>query len=133
MRDLLKKLDRIESATAIKALRSAALLSTTPAIKAMKLAIPVGKDTHRTYKGRLVAPGFAKRSIKRVAKIEKGKLVVRIGVKAEAFYAVQFVERGTRHMSARPWLQRTFESNQKNMERRFRDQLKRKIEKIARA
>jgi HK97 gp10 family phage protein len=132
MRELMMKLEQIDAAVAVKELRSAALQSTTPTLKKMKLAIPVGSDVHRTYMGRLVAPGFAKRSIKRSTKIEKGKIVVRIGVKREAFYAVSFLDPGTKKMSAHPWFKSVFEGNKSNIEGRFRDVLKKKIERIAR-
>ncbi len=75
-----------------------------------KFYIPRGDEPHRTYKGRLVAPGFSARSIQsRVVVSKQTKNVVGvIGVEREAFYAVSFVDRGTSRMAARPWLRNAF-------------------------
>lgn len=80
-----------------------------PKKKAQAL-IPVGIDAHKTYKGRLVAPGFAKRSIRVITKIARGGQMAYalLGVRAEAYYAVQYVELGTSKMAAHPWLRPAF-------------------------
>lgn len=64
----------------------------------------------KTYKGRLVTPGFTKRSIVRVVSLSKDKNSVRValGVRREAFYAIQFIEFGTSKIPKRPWLEPAF-------------------------
>jgi len=134
--ELEKKLEQIGGATAEKALRQAVMNASTPAFKAIKMAAPVGKRAHRTYKGRLVAPGFLRRNIVRRSRIHRGHnktwASVVIGVRDEAFYGVQFLERGTSKMAARPWLAKTFARYRPQMEQRLKEQLRRKIERIAR-
>ena len=132
-KELSRKLAELETATAAKALRSAAVLATTPALKEMKASVPVGDVAHRTYKGRLVAPGFLKRSIRRSSFIKNGVVNVVLGVRAEAFYGVQFVEQGTVKMEAQPWFVKSFTGKREEMERRMVEVLRKKIEKVARS
>jgi len=131
LRELEEKLKRLETATAVKALRSAALASTLPTVKEMKAAAPKGKGTHRTYKGRLVAPGFLSRSVKRVTRHRDGVLSVSIGVKAEAFYGVTFLDRGTKHIPAKKWFVSRFESNANSIVSLFKAKLADRIKKAA--
>lgn len=133
LKELSRKLAALGEKVGGKALRQATLNASTPALKAAKLAAPVGQVAHKTYKGRLVAPGFLKRSIKRKSYYKNGKAVAMIGVKAEAFYGVQFVEKGTKNISAKPWLVPAFVNNRDNMEQRLKDQIKKKIERLARS
>jgi len=142
------KLSKLERSVGIKTLRSAVFKSTTPVVRAMKSKIPVGSRAHRTYRKRLVAPGFSKRSIKRLTGkkyINQGKLSIAIGVKAEAFYAINFIDQGPHKVTKRgrrpvksytinqhPWFQSTFLANKNLMLRTFRSELQIAIEKAAR-
>lgn len=132
MKELSLKLAKLGQQLGTKTLRSAAVAATTPVMKEMKAAIPVGKVAHRTHKGRLVAPGFAKRSIKRRSSAKKGKVNVVIGVASEAFYAVQFVDRGTKKMSARNWFKKRFILATPGIEKNFTRLLRAKIKKAIR-
>lgn len=143
-RELSRKLAKLGQKTGGKVLRSSLIKSTTPTLKEMKLHVPKGDESHRTYKGRLVSPGFASRSIRRVTKILNGYGYVRLGVKREAFYAIQFFDerpgrtpyriskrrirakgrKGRRTirikpytLKAYPWFYRVFEKNQGQMTR----------------
>lgn len=129
--ELDRKLGELSQDLQVKALKSAAGSAVLPAVNAMKLAAPVGTVAHRTYKGRLVAPGFLKRSIRRRVRIENGKVVVTIGVRAEAYYGVLFVEKGTKNMPAHPWFVESFTGARTAIERRFMEQLQKRIEKFA--
>lgn len=104
----LEGLARVPPEELLKAAEEAAL----PVLQKARELIPVGVDQHRTYKGRTVAPGFAKRSIRVVARLNKDKTgaSASVGVAAEAFYAVQFVELGTAKMPAQPWLRPAYQS-----------------------
>ena len=102
----------------------------TPIVREARLRIPIGDVEHRTYKGNLVAPGFAQRNIRKASKIIDGRAVVSIGVRREAFYATQFVELGTQKMDATPWLVPAFENQRDEVERRLADQLRTKIAKL---
>jgi HK97 gp10 family phage protein len=99
--------DHKEMGKVLKSVVAAAMKDTK---KTAESLIPVGIDPHKTYKGRLVAPGFAKRSIRVVSRLDKkrGSAYAVLGVLAEAFYAVSFVELGTSKMVAQPWLRPAF-------------------------
>lgn len=132
LKELSDQLNRLQAQTAAKALRQSVHNATLPATRAMKLAAPVGTVAHRTYRKRLVAPGFLKRSIRAISFIRGGKASALIGVKREAFYGVQFVDRGTKKMSAKPWFKHVFENQRSAMEARLVEQLRAKILKAIR-
>ena len=132
LKELSDQLSQLDTALAAKALRQSVHNATLPATRAMKLAAPVGTVAHRTYRGRLVAPGFLKRSIRAISFFKNGKASALIGVKREAFYGVQFVDRGTKSMNARPWFKSVFEQSRDAMESRLVEQLKAKIAKAIR-
>ncbi len=129
------------------ALRSAAMQGMLPALRAAQENAPVGappyqvKGTDRsvdpypvkTYKGRLRTPGFASRNIARKAKLSKDRstVTVMLGVRPEAFYAVQFIELGTSKIPKRPWLEPAFRKSLPEVDSRFQAQLKARIDKAA--
>lgn len=88
-REVVDKLRKLDRRIGNRLITSALRKSTTPTQRQMKALAPVGKSTHRTYKGRLVAPGFLRRSIKRRVRTDKrsGNKVLDFGVRKEAFYA----------------------------------------------
>jgi len=130
--ELSRKLSKLEAGLAAKTLRQAAMNAATPVVREARLRIPVGEEAHRTYKGNLVSPGFAKRNIKKKIAIKDGRAVVSIGVAREAFYVVQFLELGTRYIPETPWLVPSFVAQRRNVEQRMAAQLKTKIEKLSR-
>lgn len=75
-----------------------------------RAAMPVGEEPHKTYRGRLVSGGYSISTLHIETKLDKrtGTASAILGVGREAFYAVQFVELGTAHMAARPWLRPAF-------------------------
>ena len=140
-KELTSQLSRMEKAVEGKILRGAAMSATLPAVQAAKAAAPVGTPPYesgdpypvKTYKGRYRTPGFAKRSIARKSKLRRDKkgVTVMIGVKPEAFYAVQFIELGTSRTPKRPWLEPAFKRSVRAINARFRSQLKKRIDKAA--
>lgn len=131
--ELTKKFQELGAAATGAALRSAARAAMKPAADRAKALIPVGTVAHRTFKGRLVAPGFARRSIRVVTKLsrDKQKVTALLGVRREAFYAVQFVELGTSKTPAEPWLRTAFESQKDPALRAIGDNMRKRIERIA--
>lgn len=104
VKELTKKINQLDTKLAVKTLRSVLFKATTPVVRQMKAQVPVGTQAHRTYKGRLVSPGFSKRSIKRVTGkrfLSQGKLSIAIGVKAEDFYSIRFYDQGPHTISKR--------------------------------
>lgn len=79
-------------------------------LKRTRALIPTGIDAHFTYLKRLVAPGFARRGIRVISKVIGGGTAAYalLGVRKEAYYAVQYVELGTAKMAAQPWLRPAF-------------------------
>ena len=104
VKELTKKLDKLDAKLAVKTLRSVLFKATTPVVRQMKSQVPVGTEAHRTYKGRLVSPGFSKRSIKRLTGkrfLSQGKLSIAIGVRAEDFYSIKFYDQGPHTITKR--------------------------------
>lgn len=115
------------------ALRLAVRAGIKPAQARVTALIPEGVDAHRTYKGRLVAPGFAKRNIRAITVLSKDKQACKalLGVRKEAFYAVEFVERGTSKMGAKPWLRPGFEQTLDAQTSAVAASLQKSVEKAA--
>lgn len=91
------------------------------------------REWHRTYTGRIVQRGFAQRSVVVQTAINRSKTMAwsKLGVRKEAFYAVQFFELGTATIGRRPWLVPAFESQRSASLRSIGMTLKKHIEKIA--
>lgn len=118
-----------------RALRRAVYAGMKPALAAARAKIPVGTRTHRTYKGRLVSPGFAKASLRIVTTVSKDKQAAfaLLGPRKEAFYASLYVEIGTAKMAAKPWLRPAFYGSAEAQKEGLADSLQRSVLKIAAA
>lgn len=129
--ELTRQLEELGEAVKGKALRAAVRGGGNVVKKAAQARIPVGEKMHKTYKGRVVAPGFSKRSVKIVTRLDRTgeKASAAIGVKAEAFYAVIFTELGTSQVPARPWLRPAMASTQNEQMDALRKALKRAVER----
>jgi HK97 gp10 family phage protein len=113
-----------------RVMKSALNFALTPAQKMAKAKAPVGDQMHKTYKGRLVAPGFLSRSIGKVTfQTREGVGVGLVGPQQEAFYGTTFLERGTRYIDKTPWLEPAFNASQDQILRRFADKLAERIDK----
>lgn len=146
-RELSRQLKAMGAAAGGKALRSAALSAMLPAMKEAKASAPVGNPPYyrkdgsevdpypvKTYKGRLRTPGFASRSVARKTKLSRDKTTARVflGVKPEAFYALQFIELGTSKIPKRPWLEPAFRRSLPKVNAALGQRLKQLIDKAAR-
>ena len=144
-KELSKQLSAMGRAVGGKTLRSAALSAMLPALREAQASAPRANPPYeyngrlvdpypkKTYKGRRVAPGFASRNIARKAKLSRDgrTATVMLGVKPEAFYAIQFIEFGTSRIPKRPWLEPAFRRSLPAVDSRFKEQLKLKIDKAA--
>lgn len=130
------QLDNLKKGLDVKVMRAAVRAGIKPAFERAAQTIPIGKDVHRTYKGRLVAPGFSKRSLRIVTKVTKSGGVYNVsaalGVRREAFYAVLFTELGTSKIPAHPWLRPALRNTQAAQQAALADRLKKRIEALAR-
>ncbi len=115
-----------------RVLRAAAGAAMRQVMKVARASAPVGKEPHKTYKGRLVAPGFASRSLRVVTSLREGTATAKLGVRAEAFYALQFIELGTSKIPRTPWLVPAFEQQQDPALKALGDTMRKRIDKIAR-
>lgn len=129
--ELTKQLDALGKLEDGKAIRRGVAAGGRVVVARAKALIPKGVDAHRTYKGRLVAPGFASRSIRSVTTLskDKQKATAKVGVRAEAFYAVNFVELGTSKMQKQPWLRPAFQSTIDAQQKALADSLLKTIMK----
>lgn len=129
--ELKRKLEKLPQAAQGRALRAAGTLATTPIVQTARTLIPVNDRDYlkKTFRGRRVAPGFAKRNIaKKTVLYQNGRFVkAMVGVRPEAFYATQFVERGTSRQKPQPWLEPAYRRNRANVLRRFGRFLEKKI------
>jgi HK97 gp10 family phage protein len=131
--ELTRKLREMGDAVAGKALRNAARAALVPALERARRIVPEGTVVHKTYKGRIVTPGFAARSIriKSVRTRDRGIGIALLGVKPEAYYALQFVELGTSKQPARPWLSTAFEHTRTEQLESLKAALKRSLIRAA--
>lgn len=131
--DLTAKLKALGSEFVGPTMRAVLRAAIKPAFEKANQTIPIGLEAHRTYKGRLVAPGFSKRSIRIVTRLDKNGTTasVALGVRKEAFYAVLFEELGTSKMAARPWLRPSLQSTQEQQQTILASKLRERIERIA--
>lgn len=131
--DLTKKLIDIGGAMAPKELRGTVKGALEQAEHLARARIPQGTESHKTYRGRLVSPGFAVSTLHIETSLNKktGSAVASLGTSREAFYATLFVELGTVNTPAQPWLRPAFEDSQDPMLRQIAVELRARVEKIA--
>ena len=129
LKALTKQLDSLGKELGAKTLRSATRAAMVPTHKKIKALTPVGSRTHRTYKGRLVAPGFLKRSIKLGSRIKKGVAYANIAAKPEAFYGM-FLVLGTKKIRANDFFFRIFANDRARIEAELIKTLKKRIDKV---
>lgn len=96
---------------------------------------PGERALHRTYKGRLVAAGFASRNLRVIASLSPDKQMAfaLLGVRAEAYYVLQFFELGTAMIPRHPWLTPAFYQSREASVRRVGEVMLERIEKIAKS
>ena len=92
-----------------------------------------GTLTHKTYQGNVVEAGFAQKSVRMITKVSKDKQQAEaiLGVRKEAYYALQFFELGSSKTPQQPWLQPAFRSSENAMLQGIADTMKKRMERIA--
>lgn len=133
VKELTGKITEIGAKFAAKELRGTVTDALEEAEHVARARIPVGTVPHKTYKGRLVSPGFALATlhIESFVNKTKGTAVALMGVAKEAFYAVVFREFGTSTQEASPWLLPSFEQSKDPMLQRLAGSLRERVERIA--
>lgn len=127
-------LNELGAKLAAKNLKGAVRRAIEEAEHKARARIPQGTVAHKTYRGRLVSPGFALSTLGVRTFLDKktGAAVAILGVGAEAFYAVQFIEFGTSRMPAQPWLRPSFEESESKMLSDLAEELKKRVDRITR-
>lgn len=133
VKELTSKITELGAKFASKEIKGVVNVAMGEALHAARTTIPVGTIAHRTYRGRIVSPGYALSTLHIETKLDKrtGSAIAFLGVKREAFYAVQFLELGTAKMAARPWLRPAFVSSQDSMLQAIGDEMRKRVERIA--
>ena len=129
--DLTRKLIALGKLDDGKVLKSAVRAGINVAYQEMLKRIPVGTQPHRLGKSgaagiaQLVAPGYAKSQLKSITTINAEKNIASgiTSVKKKAFYAIQFVDRGTRYQRPQKWFVPSFTDKRLQEEDAIRDVL----------
>lgn len=131
--DLTAKLSAMGKLEDGKALRTAVKAGIRPVFAQAKANIPKSPEFVKTYKGRLVGPGFASRNIRTISQLKPAEGIARasVGVRAEAFYAVNYVERGTKKQKAQHWLTDAAEQTLSQQDAAVADSLQKSIDKAS--
>lgn len=126
------KLRQLGAVVAAPIMKKAVRAGIQPAKQRAQQNAPTGQVAHRTYKGRLVAPGFGKRSIRVIttASQDKRTFSAALGVRREAHYMVNFVEVGSAKMAAQPWLRPAMAATKDEQEVQFAEVVLAEIRKV---
>ncbi|HEY3658266.1 MAG TPA: HK97-gp10 family putative phage morphogenesis protein [Steroidobacteraceae bacterium] len=102
----LKALEQLEQGQVLKRGVKAGI---NVALKYARQNIPVGTVDHKTYTGRAVSAGFARSQLRTGASINKTKDIADgiLTTTKEGYYALNFVELGTRYQRAQPWIRKS--------------------------
>ena len=131
--DLIAKLQALGALDNGKIARGAVRAGMTATLQVARTKIPVGHRLHKTYKGRVVAPGFGKSSLRIVTttKTDSGLPAALLSVRKEAFYETQFLEWGTKKIRGKHWLLDSFDQSQDAMKRAAVVYLQKRLLKLA--
>lgn len=95
--DILKAFEGLKKGAQAKVMRQALNAALVPVVKELRASAKKGSKPHKTYKGRLVAPGFLSRSVIKSTRLSKDKHQVfgNVRLKSEAWYG-SLLEHGWR-------------------------------------
>ena len=130
---LTAQLNALSSLEEGRALRGAVRAGMKPALERAQTLAPVGSQPHRLKNGLLVAPGYARSTLRIVTTINGAKNIASaiLSTRKLAFYEALFVEMGTRKMPAQPWLRRSLLESRPRCEEAFRDSIARAVARAA--
>lgn len=113
-----------------KVVRSAVNAALTEGVKAARDNAPIGGEPHKTYKGRVVAPGFLRRAIQKSTRVSQDKTMVmgKIKVKDEAWYG-SLIEFGFKAEPPRPWFFPAIDRVEDRMEKRYFEKMDERVQK----
>lgn len=147
-RELSAALQQLAPATGGSVLRAAARRAMKPvldtAVNTMPEASPpypqegrkaVQPYPRKTHKGRLVAPGFARRNMRIATSLsrDKTRVLAMVGPRGEAFYVTQFIEVGTSRHRRQPFLEPALRNNRQVVIDLLRLELRKAMERKVKA
>jgi len=153
-KELYARLGNLSARLQVKAMRGAVRRAARQTLNKMRSAAPQGSVAHRTYRRRLVSPGFLRRSLRIVTKVDAGagRVSAILGVRKEAYYGPQFYDQGPYTITQRkyrmagkrrrtvraikpytlpkrPWFESTFLADKQVMENNFVQFVRQEIDK----
>ena len=129
--ELNRKLKDLAPTLEKKALRSAASKAGTIILRDLKSRAPIGKKTHKTFKGNVAYAGYLKRHIKKIVEIKDGIISVTFGVTKEAFYGLEFLQQGTKRTKKhKNWFTAQFRRSEKKAIETFIQEGRKAIDKL---
>jgi len=125
-----KRLAALSNVVGVNIMRSVVRAAMKPAKDQAIALAPIAPNEYRLRDKQLVAPGFGSRAIRVTTKIEQdGALAIAmLGVSKRAFFMVQFVERGTKKMTAKKWLVPAFAGTRPQVEAALAAKLKQRVD-----
>ena len=129
--ELIRKMHNIAEAVKPKIVAQSLRAAMVPMLKDARANAPTGKRAHKTYKGRLVAPGFLKRNIglKKLRRRDKSIQAYGLWAQKEGFYG-GFVEQGIAGESSttpNPWLGKAYSKNIDGVQSKFLQEMSKRI------
>lgn len=131
--ELTRQLNELSVLEEGRALRRAVRAGMKPALIRAQSIAPVGTEPHRLRNGLLVAPGYAKSTLRIVTSLNAAKNIASaiMSTGKLAFYEAVFKELGTWKMAATPWLRRSLLESRNDCEEAFRASIAASVEKAA--
>lgn len=131
--DLIRKMHNINKAVQPKIVSQSLRAAMVPMMKDARSNAPTGDRVHRTYKGRLVAPGFLKRNIKlkKLRRKDKSTQAYGLWAQKEGFYG-GFIEQGIageNSTTPKPWLGKAYSKHKDGVQKQFLIGMRKRIEK----
>ncbi len=116
-----------------RALKGAVRAGMKPALLQAQMTAPVGSMPHRLKNGLLVAPGYARSTLRIVTTINSAKNIASaiMSTRALAYYEAVFQEIGTWKMPAHPWLRRALLDTRDAGETAFKESIGRAVARAA--
>lgn len=141
---LSKKLSQLTTLQEGKILKSSSKFAMAAALKRARVNIPVGGKvgrsgrvtvSHLTYDGKRVQAGFAKSQLRTAAFVNKEGTIggALLTTTKQAFYAINFVELGTRYQLPQPWIRKSLLEARSDVEDRLASKIAEGINKIAKS
>lgn len=123
LRELDRQLSSLSASVGSKVLRGALMDSATPLVKEMKERVPVANGNLKRTIGK-------RSSVNRRGERNQATAVVSVGAVRKGSWKAHFVEFGTSRNRAQPFIRPALDATQDKVLSRFKERLKKRIEKV---